>query len=397
MKILYVQDTDWIRRNPMQHNHLADRLALRGHEIRVIDYEILWRKEGKKQLYSKRQVLPGARLFENSGVTVIRPPIIKIPIIDYASMVYTYTKEVKRQIREFKPDVIVGDTILSCFLAYRVASKNHVPTVFYILDVNHRLIPFRFLQSLGKKLESSNIRNAHKVISICEGLREYTTLMGAKPQNTVVITAGTDLQRFNPDMDGKPVRKQYGIKDDDFVLFFVGWLHHSNGLIEVVTELAKTEDEKLKLLIVGDGDAYNELLKMKDNLNLHDRLILTGRKPYDEVPSFIAAGDICLFPSHTDEPIMQYIVPIKMYDYLAAGKPIISTTLPGITKQFGDHSGIVYIDGPEDAIAKAMKLRQNGSLAQVGSEARHFAQTCTWDKITDDFEKVLWGLTKERT
>jgi len=44
MKILIIQDTDWIRRNPIQHTHLAERLAKRGHEIRVIDYEILWKR-----------------------------------------------------------------------------------------------------------------------------------------------------------------------------------------------------------------------------------------------------------------------------------------------------------------------------------------------------------------
>jgi hypothetical protein len=37
-----VQDTDWIKRNPVQHNHIIERLVLRGHEVRVIDYDITW-------------------------------------------------------------------------------------------------------------------------------------------------------------------------------------------------------------------------------------------------------------------------------------------------------------------------------------------------------------------
>ncbi|MBI4595894.1 MAG: glycosyl transferase GT4 family protein, partial [Candidatus Tectomicrobia bacterium] len=61
MKILYVLDTDWIRRNPMQNNHLVERMVLRGHEVRVIDYEILWRSEGKRELFSKRQTFRVAR------------------------------------------------------------------------------------------------------------------------------------------------------------------------------------------------------------------------------------------------------------------------------------------------------------------------------------------------
>jgi hypothetical protein len=77
MKILIVQDTDWIRRNPIQHTHLAERMALRGHEIRI-DYEILWRTEGKKELFSKRQVFHVSRLIKEVSLPVIRPGILKI-------------------------------------------------------------------------------------------------------------------------------------------------------------------------------------------------------------------------------------------------------------------------------------------------------------------------------
>jgi hypothetical protein len=42
MKILIVQESDWIGRGPHQQHQLADRLSLRGHQVRVIDYEILW-------------------------------------------------------------------------------------------------------------------------------------------------------------------------------------------------------------------------------------------------------------------------------------------------------------------------------------------------------------------
>ena len=45
-----------------------------------------------------------------------------------------------------------------------------------------------------------------------------------------------------------------------------------------------------------------------------------------------------------------------MYDYLTMKKPVISTRLPGIMKEFGENNGIVYIDKPEDTVMKAMEL-----------------------------------------
>ncbi|TET42912.1 MAG: glycosyl transferase GT4 family protein, partial [Elusimicrobia bacterium] len=59
MNILLVQETDWLKRNPHQQHHLADNLSLRGHRVRVIDYEHLWPGEKKKKRFSRRQIFSG--------------------------------------------------------------------------------------------------------------------------------------------------------------------------------------------------------------------------------------------------------------------------------------------------------------------------------------------------
>ncbi|MBI2852973.1 MAG: glycosyltransferase [Chloroflexi bacterium] len=389
MKILYVQDTDWIRRNPMQHNHLAERMVLRGHEVRVIDYEILWRAEGKKELFSKRQTFRVARLLRDAYHTVIRPGIVKIPLLDYVSMLFTYTQEINRQVGEFKPDVIIADCILTPFLAFRVAKRKHVPVVYYVLDVSHKLIPFRLLHPLGRMIERWNFRSADLVISGHSGLREYCLRMGAAPEKTRAITAGIDVSRFRPAADGAEVRKKYKIDRNDLVLFFVGWIHHFQGLKEVAIEMAKVGDSRIKLMVVGDGDGYDDLDKIRRESGLNGRLILTGRKPYDEVPSFLAAADICILPSPQDEPVMQGIVPIKIYDYVTARKPVISTRLSGVVNEIGEGNGIVYVERPEDTVRQAMELARNGAIKQLAEQAGQFAARHSWDKVTDEFEQTL--------
>ena len=153
--------------------------------------------------------------------------------------------------------------------------------------------------------------------------------------------------------------------------------------------MAKTKDDRLKLLVVGEGDAYDELQQIKQKYGLQDRLILTGKKPYQEIPPLIAAADVCLLPAYPAERIMQDIVPIKMYEYMAIAKPVVSTRLPGVVREFGKDNGVVYISRPEDAVKKAGELIQDGSLKKLGARARRFAQRHSWDNITDEFEKIL--------
>ncbi len=394
MRILIVQDTDWIRRNPIQHTHLAERLTLRGHEIRVIDYEILWRTEGKKELFSKRQTFRVSRVLKGSYVTVIRPKILKIPLFDYFSMLFTYNKEIKRQIREFKPDIIIGNDIITPLLAYRVARKNRIPTIFYAIDIEHRLIPFGFLQLLGKLIESKNIRDADLSISINEGLREYTIKMGAKEERTLVLRAGIDTLKFDPATDGRKIREKYGINQCDIVLFFMGWLYDFSGLKEVAIELSKADNEKIKLLIVGEGDAYDDLQAIRTEYHSEDKIILAGKQPYELLPCFLGASDICLLPAYNNE-IMRDIVPIKMYEYMAMAKPIISTELPGVMKEFGKGNGILYVSQPKDAFNKAVEIIKENAIKEEGQRARRFVEKHDWCKITDKFEKILEKLVSQ--
>ncbi len=89
MRILIVQDTDWLNRNPAQQHHLADRLSLRGHEVRVIDYDILWRTNGKRGIFSQRQVFDHiSKTVNGANITVIRPGILRVPWLEYISPLF---------------------------------------------------------------------------------------------------------------------------------------------------------------------------------------------------------------------------------------------------------------------------------------------------------------------
>jgi glycosyltransferase involved in cell wall biosynthesis len=395
VKILIVQESDWLKRGPHQQHQLTDRLSLRGHEIRVIDYEILWREQPARGLYSRRQVFTGVwKINPKAKATVIRPGIIKIPIIDYVSLAFTHRAEIRRQVAEFKPDVIVGFGILNNYLALKASIKNNIPFVYYWIDVLHRLIPISSVQFIGKFLEERTLKDAARVITINDKLRDYVVAAGASADKTQVIRAGIDVKQFKPSGKASTIRKEYGLKETDIVLFFMGWLYHFSGLKEVALELAKTDDSTVKMLVVGEGDAFADLKQIREKHNLQDRIILTGQRPYTEMPAFIEASDFCILPAYPQEKVMQDIVPIKLYEYMAMEKPVIATALPGVMKEFGEDNGVFYISGPEETIIKAKNLAKSGKIKGFGVKARKFVERYDWNKLTDEFESVLQGVIK---
>lgn len=392
MKILLVQETDWFEKGPLQQHHLMERLSLKGYEIRVIDHEIVWKTHGKKELNSERKVFRRvSRVCKGADITVIRPQIIKIPHLEYISLFFSRRREIKKQIKEFNPDVIVGFQILSPYLAMRAAEKYHIPFIYYWTDVYHAQIPFKMYQPIGEFIEKRILKNADRIIVINDKLKDFVIERGSPAEKTRVEKAGVDFTRFNSTIDGSELREKYGIGKDDIVLFFVGWLYQFGGLKEITLELSKMRDLKknIKLFIVGDGDAFNDLKKLQQDLHLNSHLILLGRQPYESVPNFIAVADICLLPARTTEKLMQDIVPIKLYEYMAMGKPVIATNLPGIVREFGQNNGITYIDKPEDALKKAFQLIDSGKIKEEGLKAKKFVETYNWDDVVDDFERVL--------
>lgn len=398
VRILVLQESDWVERGPHQSHHLFERLSERGHGIRVVDFEIGWRERHKPPLLQHRTgFIAPPKIIARAQVEVVRPAAIHLAYLDYASILGTHKLEIRRQFREFRPDILVGLGLLNAFSGMRQAKRAGVPFVYYLIDELHRLVPQPALSGLAQLIEQANIRRASLVLSINRALWEYTISMGASPGRSKVLPAGVDVGRYAAPRSGSDVRQHNGLSLKDLVLFFMGWVYPFSGLREVAATLVAGEGQeaRARLLVVGKGDAWSELTMIVEKAAVTDRIKMVEFQPYSEMPSYLAAADVCLLPARNVET-MRNIVPIKIYEYLAAGKPVIATRLPGLMKEFGEGHGIVYVDGPEQVVSKAVELAQKGTLDELGAAGRMFVAENDWNSITDTFESYLTALVNRR-
>ena len=112
------------------------------------------------------------------------------------------------------------------------------------------------------------------------------------------------------------------------------------------------------------------------------------------IPEFLASADFCLLPAYIDEEIMQDIVPIKLYEYLAMEKVVIATELPGISKEFGYGNGIEYVQHAEEVLETAQAILDEGRYDEISKKGREYEKSNDWEAITDKFEKALEELIK---
>lgn len=393
MRILVVQESDWLKRNPVQQHHMLERLSAQGHEVLVLDYPIRWRDE-RGRVFSRRRVHQGvARVVPESGVTVIRTAGLRVPGLGKLVWLASNTWELMHSFRRFHPDVVVVLGLSNSFVAQWLAQLAGVPVVVHLLDALHTLADPRILRPLAASVERAILRKADRVVVINKALARYAEAMGADPHRIDIIPTGVDLARFGPHVDASIVRQQFGIDPNDCVMLFVGWLYTFSGLKELAEAMVADVSipPRLKLLVVGTGDLAPDLRHLRDT-GLGNRLILADAQPVGCMPEFLAAADICLLPAHVNDT-MAHVVPAKVYEYLAAGKPILASRLPGLQAEFGCSGAIRYTDGAPDLLAKACQLMGDESMrAAAGADARRLASLSgTWDSASTRFLSSISG------
>jgi glycosyltransferase involved in cell wall biosynthesis len=395
MKILVVQETDWLTRYPILHHRMLEALSLAGHRITVIDYDILWRQKGRLPLVQRRQEWPNcAKIFDQSAVTVIRPAMIRLPGIARLSWLVANLAELRRLLEE-RPDVVVAYSISNAFLAQLLARRRGIPFVHHVMEPLHTHAEFPPMRAVAQAIEKRVTRGADRVIVVNTSLRGYAESSGVDPDRVDVIPMGVTVSY--PDRQAEErIRAALGVRDTDLVLLYAGWLYPPSGLRELIQALPGFRHRlpNVKIVIVGDGELRKDLERLRDEHALGDLLILTGGRPASEVPGLISAADLCLLPAYSNEA-MKDLVPTKMIQYMEHGKPVIATRLPGIVAEFGDLPGITYIDKPEDVLevagglvtgysdprAEARRLGEGNRRVMVGRES--------WEAATARFGALL--------
>lgn len=399
MRILLLQETNWIDRNVIHQHHLAERLAQRGHTVQVVDYDILWPERAQRRRWQPRRVFPAvSRAVPGVALPVIRPATLQWPLACHLSWAASSLAEVRRSLRTWQPDVVVGLTLTNSYPLACLLRRACVPFVDVVLEPYHTMMPQRWVRPMARTMEKLALKAAQMVVVFTPQMRSYVRQMGAREERIVVLKTGVNLDQFHPGVDGAAQRASLGIDGDGWLLFFMGWLYDFSGLRQIVASLAQDTSllDGARLMIVGDGDLYPELKELVEQNNLAPCVILAGHRPYADIPGLLAAADVCLLPSLENDTTRD-IVPMKVYEYLAAGKPVVASRLPGLLAEFGQDGGIVYGEHPVDVLTRAVELRCRPAEARLlGMMGRRMAeQNADWEKTTDCFEGLLRRAVEE--
>jgi glycosyltransferase involved in cell wall biosynthesis len=214
---------------------------------------------------------------------------------------------------------------------------------------------------------------AARVVLVTQAFADRLSGQGVAREKLAVIPNGADLRFFSPGVDGRSARTTLGLHPEQFVVGYVGSHGVSHGL-DAVLEAAARQPEVCYLL-VGDGAERERLLAERDRRGLANVRMLPS-VARAEVPGLYAAADVCLVPLR-DVPLFETFVPSKLFEVLAAGRPIIGA-VRGEAREILRRSGGALLVEPGDgaAIAEAAEhLRADPPLrAALARQGRAFVE-----------------------
>ncbi len=215
---------------------------------------------------------------------------------------------------------------------------------------------------------------ADRVVVVTDAFADRLAEQGVPRSKLRVIPNGADTRAFSPEADGRETRTALGL-DDAFLVAYVGSHGLSHGLGAVLDAAARQPDAHY--LLVGDGADRQRLLAERERRGLANVTMLPS-VPKQQVPGIYAAADVCLVPLR-DVPIFGAFVPSKMFEIMAAGRPIVGA-VQGEARAILERSGGALVVDPEDAagLASAVdRLRNDPVLrAELGRRGRAFVERC---------------------
>jgi glycosyltransferase involved in cell wall biosynthesis len=223
------------------------------------------------------------------------------------------------------------------------------PAIFSELGV----LTSRRLIRLLERLELAAYAAADTVIVVSDGFRANLIARGVPAGKVHTIRNGVRPAEFDPDAPpDAQVRARLGAGPGDCLVLYAGTHGASQGLASVA-DAAGLTGEAIRFAFVGEGADKERLRRRVAESGLHNVTLLPG-VPHEQVPALLAAADICLVPLR-DLPLFSAFIPSKMFEYLAAGRPVVGA-VTGEAGQILREAGALVVP-PADSGALAAAIR----------------------------------------
>lgn len=340
-----------------RHFEIARELALRGHRTTIVASDVSY-------LTGDRSTAEDTGLPD--GIEVIRVASSRRLHRSYAARAASFAAFNAGALRAARAvegvDVVWGTSpplpqLLSAWLASVQAPGGLVleeRDLWPEFAVGMGIVREGLLTSGALRFKRLMYGRARRVVVNSPGFLPFLEEYGVDARKLCVIPNGVDPRVFRPEDPGLELRRVWHA-EDRFVVVYAGALGPANDLGVALDAAERLRDSGALLVLVGDGKARAELMQSASQRGL-ENLRFVGALPKDEMPRVLAAADACL-ATLRNIPLFHTTYPNKVFDYMAAGRPVL-LLIDGVIREVVEGAGAGVFVPPGDGAALAHEIRR---------------------------------------
>lgn len=222
-------------------------------------------------------------------------------------------------------------------------------------------------------------RHSYRVVAISQALREVYVAVGVPAERIIVAPDAVDEHLFETVPLKNEVREILGLPQFQHIVVYTGHLYARKG----ADTLAEAATHMPEALFVFVGGTVEDIARFKKRWGSQENIRIIGHVAPDRVPLYLRAADVLVIPnSSKSEDTARFTSPMKLFEYMASGTPLVASDVPSIREVLGDQEAFfVEADSPA-ALAKgiasvfAQEDEAHGRAVLAQCKAREY----TWEK-----------------
>jgi hypothetical protein len=335
---------------------------------------------------------------ENGNVTIYRFPVREHAsgLLDQSLSFLDYARQSVKVAKTLETDIVVATTsrlmsgILGAYVSARNGSKYYLDirdifseTISEMFSRKSRLLA-KLLASLFSVLEKYAINRASKINVVSEGFKDYFSLKGFDTSAWSFFPNGVDEIFVGQHRDRRKTSKERK------KVVYAGNIGAGQGLSAILPDCAVRVSKTHEFLVIGDGGERNELRRAIDAKGVENIELIPPVAREELVRRYLEA-DI-LFLHLNDFKAFQRVLPSKIFEYVAMGRPIVAGVAGYAAKFLRSNAPQAYVFEPGDVAGCVQALLRAGDCEVLAQPVDEFVSLYSRRSISRAMANEIYGL-----
>ena len=320
------------------------------------------------------KVLDAYGLDAPSNLEVVRLPVLRGALSWHVPFHFAFLARAAKE-----PDAVVFGRYLKLthfLLRNRWAHKR--PVVFEAHEIFHKTTVRPGKAAALKAMEAYVYREADAVITITATLAEdIAELFGRKAEKVIPDGVGSEFLKVRRRGKGS-------------YLLYTGQFYPWKGVEVFVRSLSDLPDQRA-VVVGGSGEVLERLKRLAEELGVAGRVEFPGTVPHAGIREYLEEARVAVLPNLAGG-VSRFTSPLKLFEYMAAGVPIVASDLPALREVLRDRENAVLVPpGDSEALAAGIRslLADEALAARIAARAREEATGYTWEHRAGRIREVL--------